>query len=93
MELAERSAAEGMRQLVDTINKAVERGGGTALPDDDLDEVFEALWPSVENKVTRIMQSAADVYPQPKTNDHEVLEEILEAVRRLERSGGTGSQR
>ena len=76
-----------MRQLVGTINKAVERGGGTALPDDDLDEVFEASWPSVENKVTRIMQSAGDVYPPPRTKDREVevLEEILEAVRRLER--------
>ena len=84
---------EGMRQLVGTINEAVERGGGTALPDEDLDEVFEASWPSVESKVTQIMERTAEEYPPPRTNDREVLEEILAAVRRLEGPGETGSQR
>jgi hypothetical protein len=71
---------EGMRRLVQDIMR---------LRDDPLSpaqviELFEDAWPRFEAKVNEAIQRGPDVEGPPRSQE-EILEELLEGVRRLER--------
>jgi hypothetical protein len=49
-----------------------------------VDEIFEDAWPRLEARVTEAMQQSPDVERPPRSPE-ELLEEVLEGVRRIER--------
>jgi hypothetical protein len=73
-----------VRRLVRDINTAVEEAGGRALPERNLDEIFDTFWPQLQAKLQTIAQQADQ--PQASTRPQgEVLEELLELVRAQDR--------
>ncbi len=75
---------EDIFSLVNTINTALER----SLPIDRLKEVFEKWWPDLESHITEAQQKlqSSNHSNEPHRPDREILEEILERVRALERT-------
>jgi hypothetical protein len=71
---------QGTKELVESINKVHE----SRLPDDVLGETFEMWWPRLEKELSEI--SARDHQPEIQPKQEDVLMEILETVRRVERS-------
>jgi hypothetical protein len=49
-----------------------------------VDEIFEDAWPRLEAQVNRAKQQLPDVQSPPRSME-EMLEEVLEGVRRIER--------
>lgn len=74
---------EEVRKLIHTIKDVANRAGEKTPPDQDLDKLFNVLWPELEGKLkeicTQVQQSG-----QPVRSDRQILEEILEAVRALQ---------
>ena len=77
---ATRTTHEDIRKLLLTINKRLD----TPLAEPKLDTIFELLWPKLEKelRVIKDLQKAAPSAHRP-TND--ILSEVLERVRGLER--------
>ncbi len=71
------------KRLIQTINNAVREKNGNALDDEELSETFEILWPHLEQKLSEVPKSTME--PTPKTSDTEILEEVLDTVRDLNR--------
>ena len=71
---------KGMRRLVQDVMAAGEK----SLPPEQVDELFEAMWARLESKVNEAKQQSPG--PQsPQRTPHEMLEELVERVRRLDR--------
>lgn len=74
---------EDVRKLVQDINKRLPEAGAKAVTESVLDANFEAHWPKLEAKVVELEKK------QPakvaKRTDSDILEEILELVRRQDR--------
>jgi hypothetical protein len=78
---------EDMRRLVRDINTAVARVGERAVPVDDLDDLFAQSWPRLSD---RLQEVKSQPIPGKKTKrgEREILDEILDIVRRQERRIG-----
>jgi hypothetical protein len=66
------------QKLVRTINQALK---DEALPDEQLDKAFERWWPDLERCINNIPEAHTKI--EPTRSDREILEELLELVRRL----------
>lgn len=73
---ATRATKSDTLKLVRTINKAV---GDRPVPEQDLDELFAAMWPTLEQRLQTLPPS--DIKATPKRSIEEVVAEILEIVR------------
>ncbi len=73
-----------IRQLLRTINKAVQKTGERSLADSVLDDVFETYWPRLADSLEGIASQKPTTEPAHRT-EREVLQEILEIVRGQER--------
>jgi hypothetical protein len=67
---------EDIRKLIRTINKAICK---TPIPEIRLDQIFEGLWPHLDEKLQHLPQGEAVVQPRRETED--IVGEILEIVR------------
>jgi len=75
---AEKADKEGVRKLVESLNKAAP----SPIAQDMLNTLFDALWPNLEAKISEIPSSAS---PQKKLRPQtEVLEELVAGVRSVE---------
>lgn len=89
---------DGMKGLLETINREL---GESALDEKILDQVFEAYWPTFEERFSAAMEESKEspgVVKPTRTSD-DILEEILYTTRRLDRrvrelesSRGSGSE-
>ena len=68
-----------IRALIKDINRYVGEDGGRALPEKDVDEIFDVHWPRLKEKLQAI--SAQEVSKGPVREDREKLDEILEILR------------
>jgi hypothetical protein len=80
---------EGMRKLIRDINSARDE----PLADDQIDTLFDALWPKLEEQVNQA-KAQAPKSDSPRRSNQDMLEELVERVRRIERNssspGGVG---
>jgi hypothetical protein len=72
-----------VKKLLQMINGAVHRSGEKSITESQLDKFFERSWPELEAALA-VAQKAGPLLKQPQRTDRELLEEILEHVRRLE---------
>ena len=75
---------EDVRKLTHTINQAVEDAGERSLDVKRLDTIFDRLWPDLEERRKEIVKIQSEVR-KPIRTEREILEEILETVRKQER--------
>jgi len=75
---------EDVRKLTHTINQAVEDAGERSLDVKRLDTIFNRFWPDLEEKFKEIETIQSEVR-KPIRSEREILEEILETVRKQER--------
>jgi hypothetical protein len=75
---------EDVRKLTHTINQAVEDAGERSLDVKRLDTIFNRFWPDLEEKLKEIETIQSEVR-EPIRTEREILEEILETVRKQER--------
>ena len=75
---------EDVRKLTHTINQAVEDAGERSLDVKRLDTIFNRFWPDLEEKLKEIVKIQSEVR-KPIRSEREILEEILETVRKRER--------
>jgi len=73
-----------MLQLVKTLNTAASEAG---VPTTQLEKVFEALWPQLEEPLKKAPIEESKGPPQ--RSEREMLEEVLELVRNLNRPGAS----
>lgn len=71
---------EGVRKLIRDIMALRD----SPLPQVQVDVIFEDAWPRLETKVAEAMQQNPDA-GSPRRSSDEILEEVLEGVRRIER--------
>lgn len=82
---------EDIRKLAHTINQAVEDAGERSLDKERLDRIFERFWPELEEKLGKIVEMPSKVgeplrsESKPIRSDREILEEILDIVRKPEK--------
>jgi len=70
-----------VQKLVVDINHVVEKVGERSLDAKRLDNIFNRRWPDLEKELNKIVKSEAKPYKEIRS-DRELLEEILEIVRR-----------
>ncbi|MBV9469008.1 MAG: toll/interleukin-1 receptor domain-containing protein [Abitibacteriaceae bacterium] len=78
---------EDVRQLLGTINNAIERDGQNGerpLPEQRLSNVFNKAWPELESKLKAIAQSTTNFDSAPVRAERDILEEVLDVVRNLQ---------
>lgn len=75
---------EDVRKLTHTINQAIEAAGERSLDVKRLDTIFNRFWPDLEEKLKEIVKIQSEVR-KPIRTEREILEEILETVRKRER--------
>jgi len=71
---------DGTRELVFTINKALESG---ALSEQQLGRLFDAMWPGLEEKLDGV--TVEGVKPAKQRESTDMIPEILETVRSISR--------
>ena len=76
------NSKEDVLKLLKTINKA---SGNEILDDERLGETFEKWWPDFEEKISSISPSTEEEGQHRSRSDSDILAEILETVRNLER--------
>jgi len=74
--------SEDMLKLLKTINKSLKEDG---LPESQLEETFALWWPKLMEKIEGNMQLLAQKEIEPERSEKDILLEILEIVRRLDR--------
>src|SRR5688572_8255364 len=79
-----------VRRLVGDINAAVHATGGKPISEQDIDKLFETLWPQLESNISAIMAKGKQESPIVR-EDRELLEEVLEIVRALDRRSVTAA--
>lgn len=72
----------GMYQLLHTINLSL---GENKLPDPILESVFETYWPDFESKLANVMGSTPEPPVEEKRDDNDIMKEILNTVRSLDK--------
>ena len=75
---------EDVRKLTHTINQAVEDAGEHSLDVKRLDTIFDRFWPDLKERLEEIVKMQSEVR-KPIRSEREILEEILETVRKQER--------
>jgi hypothetical protein len=75
---ATKTNKDDTQKLMHTINQALK---DEALPDEQLDKAFEHWWPNLERCIENIPEARTKI--EPTRSDREILEELLELVRRL----------
>jgi hypothetical protein len=78
-----------VEKLVHTINRQVGKSGEKELSETRVSEVFEAFWPHLEKLFQEVRSLPAASAPAPRM-EWEILQEILELVRGLDRRMGQG---
>jgi hypothetical protein len=78
---ATRAEREDTRKLVHTINETL---GDEALPEARLNRSFDLLWPELEEQLKRIPRELEA--PEAQRSDREILKELLEMTRGLQRA-------
>jgi hypothetical protein len=76
---ATKADEDDIRTLIKDINRYIGEDGGRALPEKDVDEIFDLHWPRLKEKLRAI--SAQQVSEAPVREDREKLDEILEILR------------
>ena len=76
---ATKTDEEEIRALIKDINSYVGEVGGRALPEKDVDEIFDLHWPRLKQKLQAI--SDQKVSKAPVREDREKLDEVLEILR------------
>ncbi len=75
--------ADGMKSLLITINKEL---GESALEDKTLEQVFQAYWPSFEEKFNKLKDSESpESANKPSRSNDDILEEILYTTRKMDK--------
>jgi hypothetical protein len=80
---ATKAEENDVRALIRTINKLVGKTGGRALPEKDLDEIFDLHWTKLRAKLEKLSTMEAGG-GKPVRSETELLRETLEGVRRME---------
>jgi hypothetical protein len=80
---AARATKDDFLKLLKTLNAAM---GDSGLGGEHLDKVFKVLWPELEVKLTDLPPETGK---RPQRPERELLEEILERVRNLDRPAET----
>lgn len=75
-----------VRKLLDSINKQIP----SPIPEDSLDRIYDSLWPSFQKEMKKIPKPSSPKKPERK--DRDILEEILESVRKLSRKSESTSE-
>lgn len=79
---------EDMRKLVDTINNSADKPN----PSGVMDKVFRALWSDLEGQFKKILSDAEQPpWEDPPRSDREMLQELVELSRDIQRSLVKGS--
>lgn len=78
---------DGFLALASAVNRAI---GDNELSPNVLSNLFDGLWPALEEKLRSIRHSGGDLSAKTRRSDREVLEDVLESVRMLQRSVGDG---
>jgi len=76
---ATRATQSDVLRLLKTLNGALGQG---AMPGTHIDEAFEVWWPKLEEELKKLPSEAGT--HRPKRSQQEVLEEILDTVRRTQ---------
>ena len=84
---AAKANEEDTRKLILTINRALEE---KALPENKVEKAFNVWWPELESGLASIPLPKET--QQPKRQDREILEEILELVRTQTRESSTPTE-
>lgn len=79
---AVRANEEGTKRVVDSINLAL---GDEGLSDERIDRVFEMWWPALAQQLADVSVATPDGETRDIRSERELLEEVLETVRRIER--------
>ena len=70
-----------IRNLMDTINEALEKlSGDHLLKKDILDDTFDLRWPELEKNLNKILEDRKEEY-KPIREERDILEEILTLLR------------
>lgn len=77
-----------VRKLVRTINKAVTETGGNAVDENALEELFDDTWTKLETALNVAKSTQAPTKPTKRSLE-ELVPEILETVRSIDRKVGT----
>ena len=76
---------EDFRKLINVINNSLEESG---LPEKTMQNAFNKWWPDLEEKLNDINKEILEPEPdQPIRQDREILEEILQLIRKQETTG------
>jgi hypothetical protein len=75
---------EDIRKLMDTINETVEKSRERSLREDLLNSTFDKFWSGIEAKLKDIVAKPSEVV-LPSRDPQDMIEEILEIARRLDR--------
>lgn len=75
-------------RLIETFNRALKASGEKAFEPGPLERAFDRAWPELKSRLTELPQGAPPQNSETsKRTDREILNDILETVRRLEREG------
>jgi hypothetical protein len=77
---------DGTWKVVETINRLLD--DGTQLPGERLQKSFDTWWPELEAKLGEARQIATATAAVPSRSLEDKLDEVLEIVRLMQRSGG-----
>jgi len=75
---AKKTDKEGINEMMQSINQAEPQ----PVPETMIKELFEALWPKLENQLASVPKKAAT--QKPSRPQHEILEELVASVRSLD---------
>lgn len=78
---------DGFLSLVTAVNRALKDG---QLAPNVLGNIFEGLWPNFETKLKSLRDPPDQVSAGARRNDRELLEDVLESVRVIQRALGDG---
>jgi TIR domain len=74
---AKKAEKSGIHELITSINRMSEQ----SVPEGRLAQLFDMVWPSLEEKITNIPSTVPTKHNRPQ---HEILEELVTGVRGLE---------
>jgi hypothetical protein len=80
---------EDIRKLLATINDQLKNSNERSVDESRLNTAFETYWPEFEKKITAIktLKEGSESISRTKRKQEDILNEVLERVRRLETSG------
>ncbi|WP_432573195.1 toll/interleukin-1 receptor domain-containing protein [Kineococcus sp. SYSU DK005] len=79
---AKQLTRDGVLEMVQTMNRVAER----SLPNSTIEAVFDGLWPRLETKIGALNSSGGFTRRPKQRSDRELLEELVTAVRELQRT-------